>query len=526
MWSSGMHLWYNHPMHKEHPAYLYLTAFVSGLVSLGVELSASRLLAPHFGDSHPVWAAIIGLILLYLTVGYFMGGRWADRSPHPATLYSLVAWAALLVGVVPFVARPALLLAAGGFADYNVALLAGPFLAVLLLFSLPVTLMGCVSPFVIRLLVERVERAGNVAGKAYAISTAGSLLGTLLPVFLLIPTIGTRNTFVALSLLLMAVALIGLLRAAPRRALLYLWMPVLVIVLAVTLRGQPIKPAEGAIYETESAYNYIQVVERDGWRYLYLNEGQGIHSIYRAGATRVGGTWDYFLAAPFFNPPPFPPERIRSLAMVGLAAGTIPKEYTAFFGPIPMDGVEIDPEIVRVGREYFDMNEPNLNVFVADGRAFLARSDRRYTVVGVDAYRLPYIPWHLTTVEFFQAVRDHLTDDGVAVINVGRTPQDDRLVQTLAATLAEVFPSVHAMDVPNSFNTILVATVQPTAAENLLANQALLSDPTLRQIVGEAWATRRPVEPGGMVLTDDRAPVEMLTHAVVLSYVFAPAGER
>jgi spermidine synthase len=500
--------------------YLYFTAFVSGLVSLGVELAASRLLAPHFGDSHLVWAAIISLILLYLTAGYFLGGRWADRSPRPATLYSLAAWAAFLVGVIPFVARPVLVLAAQGFADYNVALLAGPFVAVLLLFSVPVTLMGCVSPFVIRLLMEEVEGAGGVAGRTYAISTAGSLLGTLLPVFVLIPLVGTRNTFVIFSLLLLTVALMGLFRSAPKRALLYLAMPAVVVILALILRGQPIKPQEGAIYETESSYNYIQVVERNGWRYLYLNEGQGIHSVYRPDQRRVGGTWDYFLAAPFFNPPPFTPDRIRSLAMIGLAAGTIPKEYTAFFGPIPIDGVEIDAEIVRVGREYFAMDEPNLNIVVTDGRAFLDRSARTYTVVGIDAYRLPYIPWHLTTVEFFQSVRDHLSADGVVVVNVGRTPGDDRLVETIAATLAAVFPSVHAMDVPASFNTIVVATVQPTAPENLLANRALLSDPTLQQIVDEAWATLRPVGSGGMVLTDDRAPVEMLTHAIVVGYVF------
>ncbi len=505
---------------KTSSTFLYVTAFVSGMVSLGVELAASRLLAPHFGDSLIVWAAIISLILLYLAIGYFVGGRWADRSPRPAILYQLICWAALLVGVVPFIARPVLLLAKEGFVHYDVLQLAGPFLGVLLLFSLPVTLMGCVSPFVIRLLVNRVEGAGEVAGRAYAISTAGSLLGTLLPVFVLIPAIGTRNTFVTLALLLLSVGLLGLLFGTPRRALLYLWMPVLVVLLAVTLRGQSIKPQPGAIYETESTYNYIQVVERGDWRYLFLNEGEGIHSVYRpAGQQRVGGTWDYFLAAPFFNPPPFAPTDVQSLAMIGLAAGTIPKEYTAFFGPIPIDGVEIDPEIVRVGRELFGMNEPNLNVIVADGRAFLARSTRRYTVVGIDAYRLPYIPWHMTTVEFFQQVHDHLAEDGVVVVNVGRTPGDDRLIETFVATLRQVFASVYAMDVPNSFNTIVVATVQPTVAENLLANRDGIVDPVLRQIVDEAYNTLRPVQPGGLVLTDDRAPVEMLTHAIVLDYV-------
>lgn len=499
--------------------YLYLTAFTSGMVSLGVELTASRLLAPYFGETHPVWAAIIGLILLYLTVGYFLGGRWADRSPHRATLYQIISWAALLVGLVPFVARPVLLLTARGFESYNVALLVGPFLAVLVLFSVPITLMGCVSPFVIRLLIERVEQAGNMAGRAYAISTAGSLLGTLLPVFVLIPTVGTRDTFLIFSLLLLAVGLVGLARVAPRRALLYLWMPVVLLALALIARGQPIKPLEGAIYETESSYNYIQVAERDGWRLLFLNEGQGIHSAYRPGMQQAGGTWDYFVIGPLFNPPPFSPEQIERVAMIGLAGGTGAKLHTLFFGPIPIDGVEIDPRIVEVGRAFFEMNEPNLNVVVSDGRAFIARSEHRYSVVVLDAYRLPYIPWHLTTVEFFQEVRDHLTDDGVVVINVGRTPGDYRLVEAMVATLQQIFPSTHTMDVAGSYNAIVVATVQPTSPDNLEANIPLLDNPVLQVIASEALGNLRTVEPGPMVFTDDRAPVEMLTHSIVFNYI-------
>jgi spermidine synthase len=505
---------------RREQSYLYFTAFVSGAVSLGVELSASRLLAPRFGEAQPVWAAIISLILLYLTVGYFVGGRWADRSPHAATLYRIVAWAAFLVGIIPFVSYPVLNLAGQGISgyEYNLAFLLAPFIAVLLLFSVPVTLMGCVSPFVVRLLMDRLDRAGNVAGRVYAISTGGSLLGTLLPVFLLVPVLGTRNTFVTLSLVLLTVALVGLLRADGRRALAYLLMPLLVILLAVLLRGQPIKPAEGAIFETESAYNYIQVVERNGWRELYLNEGQGVHSVYHPTQERLWGTWDYFVIAPFFNPPPFTADRVEGLAMIGLAGGTVPKRYTTFFGPIPIDGVEIDPRIVEVGRTYFEMNEPNLNVHVADGRAFLTRTDNRYTVIAIDAYRLPYIPWHLTTVEFFREVRDHLTDDGVVAINVGHT-DDYTLVATMIATLRQVFPSVHSIDVPASFNTIVVSTVQPTVPENLLANRALMEDPILQSIVDEAWGQMRAIDPGALVLTDDRAPVEMLTHLVVLSYV-------
>src|SRR5512136_2931136 len=398
--------------------WLYLTVFVSGMTSLAVELAASRLIEPYFGTSNLVWASIIGLILLYLTAGYALGGRWADRSPRSQTMYGIVAWAAFAVGLVPFVARPVLLIASRGFADFNAGMLVGSFGVVLVLFSVPVTLLGCVSPFAIRLAFSDVTTSGGVAGRVYAVSTAGSFLGTFLPVLVTIPNIGTRNTFLLFASILMAVALIGL----GRRAVTYLWMPVVLVVLAVLLRGQVVKPFAGAIYESESAYNYIQVVERDGVRYLLLNEGQGVHSVYDPRNLRTFGTWDYFLIAPYFNPPPFGPERVKRVAVIGLAAGTIARQYTEVYGPLAIDGIEIDPKIVQVGRRYFAMDQPNLNVIVADGRVALARSTQQYDVIGIDAYRLPYIPWHLTTHEFFAQVRAHLSEDGVLVVNVGRAP--------------------------------------------------------------------------------------------------------
>jgi spermidine synthase len=505
---------------RKKVAYLHVTAFAGGLVSLAVELAASSLLRPHFGTANLVWAALIGLILLYLTAGYFLGGRWADRSPHPATLYQIVAWAAFLVGLVPFAAHPVLRLASPGFTDFNAAMLGGSFITVLILFSVPVTLLGCISPFIIRLAMKDVESAGQTAGRVYAISTAGSFLGTFLPDLLLVPTIGTRNTFVLLSLFLLAVALIGLAHSRPRRLLLYLWMPAVITLLALLLRGQPVKAAENTIYETESAYNYIQVVEEQGCRHLLLNEGQGIHSVYCPDQLRTPGPWDYFLVAPYFNPPPYTPDRVKSVALIGLAAGTIARQYSAVYGPLPIDGVEIDPEIVRVGREYFAMDAPNLNAIVADGRYSLAHSDQRYTVVGVDAYRLPYIPPHLTTVEFFHQVRDHLTADGVVAINVGHTPEDYRLVEAMLATLLQVFPSAHVIDVPNSFNAVVVATLQPSEAGYLLLNLPNLEgDEFLSQTALAAAANLRLTKPGTVIFTDDHAAIELMTNALVLDFV-------
>ncbi|MFQ6102285.1 MAG: spermidine synthase [Anaerolineae bacterium] len=505
---------------RRQDTHLYVTAFAGGLVSLAVELAASSLLRPHFGTANLVWAAIIGLILFYLTAGYFLGGRWADHSPHAATLYQIAAWAAFLIGLVPFAAYPVLSLATPAFDHFDAWLLVGSFATVLILFSAPVTLLGCISPFVIRLVVEDVASAGQAAGRVYAISTAGSFLGAFLPDLLLVPTIGTRNTFILLSLLLLTIALVGLARSFPRRLLLYLWMPAVIILLSLLLRGQPVKAAENAIYETESAYNYIQVVEEEGCRHLLLNEGQGTHSIYCPHQLRTSGPWDYFLVAPYFNPPPYTPDRVKSVALIGLAAGTMARQYTAVYGPLPIDGVEIDPEIVRVGREYFAMGEPNLDIVVADGRYYLAHSDRRYTVVGVDAYRLPYIPPHLTTVEFFRQVHDHLTADGVVAINVGRAAGDYRLVEAMLATLLQVFPSAHVIEVPNSFNAVVVATVQPSEPGNLLLNLPNLEgNEFLYPTALNAVANLHPTELGTVIFTDDRTAIELMTDSLVLDFV-------
>lgn len=186
--------------------YLYLTVLISGAAALALELSASRLLGPFFGTGNVIWASVIGLALLYLTAGYFVGGRWADRTPTLARFYQIVAWGALLSGLIPFAARPLLPLIAGlGLSNG----LAGA-LSMLILFAIPMTLLGCASPFAIRLALESVGRAGQTAGCLYAVSTLGSVIGSLTPVLLLLPEAGTQATFLIVSGILLVVALVGL----------------------------------------------------------------------------------------------------------------------------------------------------------------------------------------------------------------------------------------------------------------------------------------------------------------------------
>jgi hypothetical protein len=238
----------------------------------------------------------------------------------------------------------------------------------------------------------------------------------------------------------------------------------------------------------------------------------------------TGFTWDYFLLGPLFNPSPFRPEEIERVAIIGLAGGTIARQYTAVYGPVPIDGVEIDPQIVQAGREFLGMSEealPNLNVIVADGRYFLTHTRRRYDVIAVDAYRLPYIPWHLTTLEFFQQARNHLNGDGVLVVNVGRTEEDLRLVEAIVTTLQQVFANTHVIPVPDSFNAIVVATVQPSSIDDLVANLDIVEDPILAYVGQQALANWQPVPANGPVFTDDKAPVEHLTNLIVMRYFLA-----
>jgi spermidine synthase len=504
--------------------YLYFTVFISGMTSLAAEFGASRLLGNVFGTSNPVWAAIIGLILIYLTIGYFIGGRWADRSPQLKTMYAILAWGAFSLGVVPYIAQPVLRAAANAFDGLQLGILAGAFVGVLILFTIPVTLFGMISPFAIRLSMNDTGHAGNTAGTIYGVSTIGSFIGTFLPTLVLIPTIGTTKTFLVFSLTLLVVALIGLGLTARRWVLLlYLLMVPALILLAIFGGQGGIKKSNGQIYETESAYNYIQVLESGNTRYLRLNDGQGVHSQYSPDTLEYGGPWQQFLVGPFFYPQRTVQD-VHRIAIVGLAAGTTARQASAVFPNVVIDGFEIDPKIVEVGRKYFDMNLPNLNVIIQDGRWGLANSPDKYDLIVVDAYRPPYIPPHLTTREFFLIAAQHLDPQGVVAINVGRAPGDRRLINGLATTLGSIFPSIYVMDIPNTFNSIIYATLQPTDPANLDRNLAMLLDsgtgnPLLIDSIFLAKTNLQPAPEHTIVFTDDLAPIEWMTNNLILNFV-------
>lgn len=531
--------------------FLLLVVFLAGIGTMGVEMVMSRLLAPYFGSSQPIWAAIIGLTLFYLALGYRIGGALADRRPDVQVLYQIITWAGFLTGFIPLVAQPILRFAQQSLSQVAAGGFIGALLGVLLLFAAPVILMATVSPFATRLQLHQVEggleTAGRTVGTLSSISTIGSIIGTFLPPLLLIPAIGTEATLYLFSFFLLIIGVIG------SRDMRYWLMVAIIAVVAMytTMQHKTVRAADcyrcTMVEERESGYNYIQVAfqdtpnpsgELDMRVNLVLNEGQAIHSIYRLKYKETGdpldlltggGPWDYFAVAPYLYPDRTA-DSVTSLAMLGSAAGTVPKQFLAVYGAdTTIDAVEIDPVIIEMGRKHFDLESetaaaPNYRSHAQDARYWLATTDATYDVIGMDAYHQPYIPFHLTTVEFFSEVKAHLNEQGVAVVNAGRTPGDDRLVNVLASTMLEVFPQVFIIDTTGNANSLIIGvnTLVGDGAAHFADNADQMEIHALKQVmywsmyqgnqpVREFTADQARFEP----FTDDHAPVEQLIDSLI-----------
>ena len=280
-------------------AHLYTAVFFSGMTTLAAELAASRLLENHFGTSNLIYAVIIGLILIYLTAGISSAGIGPTARPTRAPFSKSSPGGAFTVALIPLASRPILRIAAQAFDQLQMGALIGSFGAAMFLFVIPITLLGTASPFAIRLAIRTSASAGSVSGRIYAVSTLGSFIGTFLPGLVLIPTVGTYRAFLVIGgmLLLLSLYLLGR-TSGWRSALVYLWMPLVLAVLGVLGTRGFDKPTAGLIYEGESSYNYIQVIQDGDFRYLRLNEGQGVHSIYHPTQLFYGGPWELVLAAP------------------------------------------------------------------------------------------------------------------------------------------------------------------------------------------------------------------------------------
>jgi len=482
--------------------------FAVGVSSLGAEIAAARLMAPFFGASTVIWANTIAVVLVALSVGYRVGGRLADRRPRVEALAGLVLLASVLLAVVPLVSHPFLSLSVRAFDTLSAGAFLSSLFGVLVLVAVPVLLLGAVSPWATRLRIVSVESAGEVAGRLYAISTAGSLVGTFLAALVLIPHVGTQRTFLILAAIPALVAALSLRGAA-------LLVPAALLA-ALALPVGTVKPAETGrvLYETETPYQYARVVQMpDGSRRLELNEGQAIHSLWKPGTYLTDAYWDGFLVLPF-TVAPRPP---GSIAILGTAGGTVARAYGHYFPDTRIDAVDIDGKLFEIGRRYFGLeSRPQLHEFAQDARPFLRRTGERYDSIFVDAYRQPYIPFYLATQEFFALTRERLRPGGSVIVNVGHPRGSDTLENALAATMGRVFKYV-------ARNRIVATNTMLIGSDARISRATMVSASLPSDLV--PVARDQDVEPaplGGEVFTDDRAPVEWLIDTSIVRYA---AGE-
>jgi spermidine synthase len=420
---------------------------------------------------------------------------------------------AVLVAVVPFVAQPFLTVSVDAFDEIDVGAAAGSLIGVLALVAVPVLVLGAVAPWAIRLRVDSVEDAGRTAGRLYALSTVGSLVGTFAAALLLIPLLGTQRTFLVFALLL-AVS------AATALPLRYALVPLAIAALFAVPPGVTKDLADGRVLaERETEYQYARVVELDdGERRLELNEGQAFHSVYRPRSVLTDNVWDGYLSMPFAVLGRAP----RSVAILGNGAGTTVRAYGRYFPGTAIDGVEIDPELTELGRRWFGLRDrPGLRVIHDDARPFLRRTDRRYDAIFVDAYRQPYIPFYLTTKEFFRLVRERLQPGGTVIVNAGHPKGSEDLERVLAAGLRSSFPRVAAYDITELSTLLVAGDTQPAPQRIRAAVPRVHAE--LRPLFFETAAGLGPAARGSRAYTDDRAPVEWLIDRSIVS--FAADGE-
>ncbi|MBU1177760.1 fused MFS/spermidine synthase [Patescibacteria group bacterium] len=502
-------------MFNKSRTFLLVVAFTSGMSIMAIEISASRLLAPYFGSSLFVWTNVIGVVMVALALGYYLGGKLADRRPQLDLLLRLILAAGTIFLLVPWLVQPlAWLINLQTIASISASavIFFGSLLVTLLLFAFPLVLLGMVSPFIIKLCSLHSQKIGNVAGSVFAWSTVGSVIGTFLPTLLLISIWGTKATITIFAIILIVLASLGM--ASKKRYLLG-WLILLIIPVVGVIR-LPIKATAGLVFEDESVYQYLQVVDEDNKRYLAFNEGGGFQSIYDRNNILTDLYYDYFTVLPYLAP-----TSEKKVLILGLAGGIISKQLDYFFAEdIMIDGVEIDRKVIAAADQYFALRNDSLTVHNQDGRIFLQHTDNKYDLIIVDAYQKQiYIPWTMTTQEFWQEAKAKLTNDGVVAINVNAATANSQLLQAITNSMASVFPYTYLAKVgdQDSWNYMVVASENELAWESLPS--AVLS-PELADIAYELSSNMERIEydQTEMILTDDKAPIEFMIDAMIVKY--------
>lgn len=489
--------------------FLYMTEFFSGMSVMAAELGASRLLAPYFSSSQIVWTIIIGTIMIAMALGNIYGGRSADRRPDPDRLYLRILAAGIWLALIPVLGKYVIV----GISGLVILSVSGAYLvwaalaACLVVFVFPLFLLGTVTPSLAKYTTESLEENGRVIGRLGAANTVGSIIGTFTPTFVTIPAVGTSVTiliFAGILILLSAVYFLSIKRHRTR-----IWIfAAIFAVCCVSGRSDSFAFWEKDLaYEGESVYNYLQVKEDDDSVALSTNVLFGVQSVLMKNDSLTGMYYDYAMAAPLMTGKD--PADVDVL-ILGMGTGTYATQCRRFFGTKNIEGVEIDDKITDLAHEYFKLSD-DVPVTTCDGRAFIALTDEKYDVIMVDAYQDITIPFQMSSVEFFELVRDHLVPGGVMVVNMNmRNEGEDGINQYLTDTISSVFPEIYTIDVPGATNRELFASENGDMLQNLEAGAENVENARCRELMKKTCAGLTRPETGDRVMTDDKAPVELL----------------
>ncbi len=497
--------------------YLYLTEFFSGMSLMAVELGASRLMAPYFSSSQIVWTIIIGTIMIAMALGNIFGGRWADKDPNPDKLYRRIIIAACWIALIPVLGKY-VILGISGLLIFTVShnlLVIAAFITCMVIFVFPLFLLGTVTPSLVKYTMDSLDDNGRIVGKLNASNTIGSIIGTFVPTFISIPAVGTSITFLIFGGILLALSIIYFTspyqdgaKARPGKAM----VAGCIIFLICIIMGHNNSFAfweSDVVVEDESIYNYIKVTEDDRNVTLSTNVLFGVQSIYPKNSELTGMYYDYAMAAPYMAG--LHEKDHLDVLILGMGTGTYATQCLKFYDNMNFEGVEIDDKIADLAYEYFALPE-SVKVTKYDGRAFLNAVDTKYDLIMVDAYQDISIPFQMASTEFFTMVRDHLTDDGVMVVNMNmRSTKAGNINQYLSDTISSVFSEVYTVDVPNNTNRELFASNNGQMMERFLENVSAEKNKTLSDLMVKVYNSFDKYVAGDLIMTDDKAPVELLS---------------
>ena len=503
----------------KNKAYLYLTEFFSGMALMAVEIGAQRLISPYFSSSQIVWTIIIGTIMIAMALGNVYGGRSADKDPDPDRFYRRILIAAVWLALIPVVGKY-IIIGISALLIFKVShgfLIIAAFVVCMVVFVFPLFLLGTVTPSLAKYTMGSLEDNGKIVGTLGASNTIGSIIGTFMPTFVTIPAVGTNVTFLIFSGILIALSLIYFFSIGFTYHKKKIVASCLIFALCVVFGHQTDfaiwESGDDVKYEGESTYNYLRVTDDGDQVALSTNVLFGVQSVLNKQKSLTGMYYDYAMAAPLMTKNAF---KDQDALILGMGSGTFAHQCSEYLPQVHCEGVEIDQKITDLARKYFDEPE-STKVVTYDGRAYLNAIDKKYDCVMVDAYQDITIPFQMSSVEFFQMVKEHLNDGGVMVVNMNMRGQTKgSITDYLTDTIQSVFPTVYTADVPDTTNRELFASMDPDIKNNLDINLALSSQNDEFTEMMAQVSDGLVKQPGGSyILTDDKAPVELLGIRVI-----------